>query len=149
MTLRLATPNDLAALVALQHAAYAPNRVVLGVEPIPLQADYCEIMGSMEVWLLFDADALQGALILEPHADHLLIWSVATDPAHAHRGAGRQLLAAADARAETLGLDVIRLYTGTRLNHLVAWYGRHGYVTDHIEQRPDRSITHMSKSLAR
>lgn len=149
MTLRRATADDLDALVALQHAAYAKNRILLGVEPIPLQADYADILATMEVWLAFEDAGLCGALIVQAHSDHLLIWSIATDPAQQPHGLGGKLLAAAEDRAASLGLTTLRLYTGTRLDHLVKWYGRHGYAVDHIEQRPDRSITHMLKSLNR
>jgi hypothetical protein len=45
--LRRATVDDLAAVVALQHAAYAKNRAILGVEPVPLLADYGQIFAGM------------------------------------------------------------------------------------------------------
>jgi hypothetical protein len=57
------------------------------------------------------------------------------------------MLAAAEVRAHALGRPVMRLYTGTRLGRLVAWYGRHGYTIERIEQLADRSVTHMSKQL--
>jgi len=50
-------------------------------------------------------------------------------------------------RARQLGRNVIRLYTGTPLGHLVAWYGRHGFAVERIEALSDRSITHMIKHL--
>jgi hypothetical protein len=37
----------LEAVVALQRAAYARNRSLLGVEPLPLLADYASILRSM------------------------------------------------------------------------------------------------------
>jgi len=145
--LRRADSGDLPRLVALQQAAYARNRALLGVEPIPLQADYTAIMRDMEVWLATEGDQFAGALILEPRADDLLIWSIASDPATQGAGLGRMLLAAAEERARQLGRTVIRLYTGTPLAHLVAWYGRHGFAVERIEALSDRSITHMIKFL--
>ena len=44
VTLRRAGPGDLAVVTALQRAAYAKNRPLLGVEPLPLLADYDEIL---------------------------------------------------------------------------------------------------------
>ena len=41
----------------------------------------------------------------------------------------------------------MRLYTGATLQHLIDWYGRHGYVVERIEQLSDRAITHMMKRL--
>ena len=121
LLLRRAGAADLNTLLALQRAAYARNRTLLGVEPIPLQADYAAIMRDMEVWLATDGDRLAGALILEPRADDLLIWSIASDPATQGAGLGRTLLAGAEERAHQLGRSVVRLYTGTPLIHLVAW----------------------------
>ena len=147
LALRRAEAGDLASLLALQRAAYARNRPLLGVEPLPLLADYDDILRRMEVWLSEKDARLVGALILEPRADDVLLWSVAADPAAQGSGLGRALLAAAEERARQLGRNVIRLYTGTPLAHLVAWYGRHGFAVERIEALSDRSITHMVKGL--
>ena len=145
--LRRAEASDRAAIAALQHTAYARNRPLLGVEPLPLFADYAEILTTMEVWLAEDGSKLLGCLILESRAADLLIWSIATDPAEQTKGVGLSMLEAADARARQLGHGQVRLYTGTPLRHLVAWYGRHGFVVERIEALPDRSLTHMIKRL--
>jgi ribosomal protein S18 acetylase RimI-like enzyme len=147
LELRRAEAADLAALLALQRAAYAKNRPLLGVEPLPLLADYAAIMRDMEVWVSEKDARLVGALILEPRADDLLIWSIAADPAAQCAGLGRALLAATESRARELGRTVVRLYTGTPLRHLVDWYGRHGFAVERIEALSDRSITHMIKHL--
>jgi ribosomal protein S18 acetylase RimI-like enzyme len=147
LALRRAETADLASLVALQRAAYAKNRPLLGVEPIPLLADYGAILRDMEVWVAENDTRLVGALILEPRTDDLLIWSIAADPTTQGAGLGRTLLAAAEERARQLGRTVVRLYTGTPLSHLVAWYGRHGYAVERIEALSDRSIAHMIKHL--
>lgn len=146
--LRRATAADYDRLVALQHAAYARNRELLGVEPIPLKADYRAVLREKEVWLAEAGGDVTGALILEPRAGDLMIESIATDPSRQARGLGRALLAAAETRARDLGYNVVRLYTGSVLTHLTGWYGRHGYETERIEVLSDRSITHMMKHLA-
>lgn len=147
-TLRRAAPVDHDRLVALQHAAYARNRVLLGVEPIPLKADYRAVLREKEVWLAEDGVALLGALILEARAGDLMIESIATDPARQSAGLGRALLSAAETRAHDLGYAIVRLYTGTVLTHLTDWYARHGFETERIEVLSDRSITHMMKQLS-
>jgi GNAT superfamily N-acetyltransferase len=146
--LRRATIDDLDGVVALQHAAYAANRALLGVEPIPLMADYNAILFDMEVWLAEDSGRLCGVLILEPRADDLLLWSVAVAPSEQGSGLGRALLAATEERARRLGRTVVRLYTGTPLKERVAWYIRHGYAVERIKELSDRSVTHMVKHLA-
>jgi GNAT superfamily N-acetyltransferase len=147
LALRRAEDADLASLLALQRGAYAKNRTLLGVEPIPLLADYSAVKRDMEVWVSDKGARLVGALILKPRADDLLIWSIAADPAAKGAGLGRALLSAAEQRARQLGRTVVRLYTGTVLSHLVDWYGRHGYTVERIEALSDRSITHMIKHL--
>ena len=148
MKLRRAGSADLPAIVTLQHAAYAKNRPLLGVEPLPLLVDYADILTSHEVWLADGAAGLDGVLILQAAPDHLLIWSIATSPTLQGRGLGRRLLAEAEQRARELGLSVLRLYTGEPLAGNIAWYERHGYVRERVEQLDDRRIVHMVKHIA-
>ena len=145
--LRRATAGDLDAIVALQRAAYAKNRPVLGVEPMPLLADYSQILLECEVWLLESAHGLDGVLVLEPRADDVLLWSVATAPRVQGSGLGNRLLAAAEARARELGRRHVRLYTGDRLADNIAWYKRHGYVHERVESLGDRQVVHLVKHL--
>jgi len=145
-TLRRAVQADLARVVAIQRAAYARNRELLGVEPLPLMADYERIFRDYEVWVTAEG-TIESVLILEPRATDLLIWSIATDPQHQASGLGHAMLAAAEVRARALGLDTMRLYTGTKLKHLVDWYTRNGYAIERIEETSDRTIAYMVKSL--
>ena len=67
--LRRAGAADVAAVNALQHAAYARNRTILGVEPLPLTVDYATIVADYDVWLLeriyrIGAFGVLGALLL-------------------------------------------------------------------------------------
>jgi ribosomal protein S18 acetylase RimI-like enzyme len=145
--LRRATADDIAAVTALQQASYAKNRPILGVEPLPLIADYREIFATYEVWLAEEGGALGGVLILEPRPDDMLIWSIATAPAAQGRGAGNRLLAFAETHARARGLTCMRLYTGEPLTENIAWYQRRGYVHERTEQLPDRRLVHMVKHL--
>lgn len=145
--LRRATTDDLAAVTALQQAAYAKNRPILGVEPLPLIADYAEVFARYEVWLAESDGALDGVLILEPRPDDMLIWSVAASPAAQGRGAGNRMLAFAEAHARAKELTCMRLYTGEPLTENIAWYLRRGYVHERTEQLSDRRLVHMVKYL--
>ena len=145
--LRRANAGDREAVVAFQRAAYARNRVLLGVEPLPLLADYNKIIAEYETWLYESADSLDGVLILEPRNDDLLIWSIGTAPRLHGQGLGRRLLAAAEERARALGLAVMRLYTGEPLTHNIAWYERHGYARERIEDLGNRRAVHMMKRI--
>jgi ribosomal protein S18 acetylase RimI-like enzyme len=146
LLLRRAAPADLNAVVAIQRAAYARNRTLLGVEPLPLLADYAEIFRDYEVWVTANGP-ITGVLILEPRPADLLIWSIATDPQAQQGGLGHAMLAAAETRARELGLGTMRLYTGATLRHLIDWYGRNGYVIERSEPLSDRIIAHMVKHL--
>jgi len=145
--LRRANAGDVAAVTALQRAAYAKNRPLLGVEPLPLLADYSKILAEYETWLHEGPNGLEGALILDPRKDDLLIWSISTAPQLHGRGLGRQLLAFAEERARAHGVDVIRLYTGEPLTHNIAWYERHGFARERVEDMGDRRAVHMVKQL--
>lgn len=148
LPLRRATRADAPALGALQAAAYAPNRALLGVEPLPLLTPADAVIDAHEVWLLEEGDGLSGALVLNPEPDHLLVWSVAVAPDRQGRGLGTRLLAAVEERAKHLDLADLRLYTGEKLARTIGWYARHGWTTDRVEARPDRRLVHMIKRVA-
>ena len=61
----LATFDDLATLIAFQEAAYAGNRAIKGVEPLPLQVDYRDILARMEVWIDGPKAEPNGVIILD------------------------------------------------------------------------------------
>jgi ribosomal protein S18 acetylase RimI-like enzyme len=145
--LRRATIGDLPAVTALQQAAYAQNRALLGVEPLPLLAEYREIFAQSEVWLADEPEGLGGVLILQVRPDDLLIWSVATAPFARSRGLGNRMLACAESRAREFGRTCIRLYTGKPLVNNIAWYTRRGYVHERTEDMGDRVAVHLMKQL--
>jgi N-acetylglutamate synthase-like GNAT family acetyltransferase len=145
--LRRASADDLDAVIAVQRAAFAKNRAPLGVEPLPLLADYAQVLLECEVWLLESPQGVDGVLVLEPRADDILLWSVATAPRLQGSGIGNRLLAATEARARQLGLSKVRLYTGERLADNIAWYKRHGFVHERVEVLHDRQVVHLVKNL--
>jgi ribosomal protein S18 acetylase RimI-like enzyme len=144
---RRAEIGDVAAIEALQRAAYARNRALLGVEPLPLQVDYREIVARMEVWLFEREAALQGVLALEAEPDALLIWSIAVAPEAQGVGLGNLMLDFAYARAREINRTTIRLYTGEKLRDNIGWYQRRGFAIDRVEALADRTVVYMSKRL--
>lgn len=145
--MRLANDDDHDAIKELQEAAYAQNRELLGLEPLPLQTPVDEILEEYEVWLLEGDEGLLGVLVLEPRAKDMLVWSVAVAPEAQRKGIGKLMMDTAELRARQFGHGVMRLYTGSKLAHLIDWYKRLGYEVERSEKITDREITHMVKQL--
>ncbi|QKD03712.1 GNAT family N-acetyltransferase [Mesorhizobium loti] len=125
--MRLARSEDLAAIVALTEAAYAPYNAILDAPPIPVTEDYAPRIEGREVWLLESDGELAGALTLERHEDHAMIFSVAVSPAFQGKGFGIELLNHADQQARLWGLPEIRLYTNAKMERNIALYLAYGY----------------------
>lgn len=127
MTIRRARPGEAPLLRALVERAYAPWVPVLGRRPMPMDDDYAARVAAGEAWVLGEAGALRGVLVLEEHADHLLLDNVAVEPARQGMGDGRTLLDFAEAEARRRGLPEIRLYTNEKMERNIALYAARGY----------------------
>jgi ribosomal protein S18 acetylase RimI-like enzyme len=146
--LRRATAADADKLTMLARAAYARHVAVIGREPMPMTADWAQLVSEQEIWIV---DGLAGeavaSLALELQADHVMVWSVAVAPAHQQRGLGRCLMAFAETRARELQRPELRLFTNARMEGNIALYRRLGYRETQREQLPDRVLVHMSKAV--
>ena len=71
--------------------------------------------------------AVRGVLVLRPAAGHLLVWSVAVDPAFQGKGVGRRLLAFAEEEARRRGLAEVRLFTNELMTENIDFYRRLGF----------------------
>ena len=87
--IRPAVVADRAAVENVVRAAYAPWIDIIGVQPLPMVADYAELIAAGSVWVLEPVD---GLIVLVPEAGVLLIENVAVSPAAQGRGLGRCLL---------------------------------------------------------
>lgn len=125
--MRRARSEELAAIVALTQAAYAPYNAILDAPPIPVTEDYAPRIAQGEVWLLESGDELAGVITLERHEDHAMIFSVAVSPAFQGKGFGIALLKHADEQTRQWGLPEIRLYTNAKMERNIALYLAYGY----------------------
>lgn len=125
--MRLARPDDLAAIVALTTQAYAPYTAIFDAPPIPVTEDYAPRIENGEVWLLEDGSELAGLIVLERHPDHAMIFSVAVSPAFQGRKLGIRLLDFAGEQTRSWGLPEVRLYTNARMERNIALYAAYGY----------------------
>ena len=124
---RRARPAEAPLLRALVERACAAWVPVVGRRPMPMDDDYGARVSAGEAWVLEWADAVNGVLVLEDHADHLLLHNVAVEPARRGHGDGRALLDFAEAEARRRGFPEIRLYTNELMERNIALYAARGY----------------------
>lgn len=92
-----------------------------------MTVDYRCALADSRVWVV-DVDCRASAvMVLEAHANHLLIDVIAVDPAAQGRGIGTVLLDRAEADARERGLTELRLYTNEAMTENLLYYPRRGF----------------------
>ena len=149
--LRRAEPADLGAIVAITEAAYAHYTDLLGAPPVPITEDYRPRIAAGEVWLLDIDGRPAGLIVLERHANHVMIFSVAVSPKYQGRKLGSRLLRFAEDFAREAGLGRVTLYTNARMEKNIALYTASGYRETGRREHPIRAgwvLVDMEKKLA-
>lgn len=146
MGIRLAEAVDQDAVEAIVKAAYDPWIPVIGVEPLPLVADYAELISRGHVYVL-EYDEVDGVIVLVPEDETLLVENVAVRPDRQGRGLGHRLLAFAEFRARSLGLSAVRLYTNEKMTSNIGLYESLGYRETGREGIDGRHAVHLRKDL--
>ncbi|MEU8247006.1 GNAT family N-acetyltransferase [Nonomuraea sp. NPDC048916] len=144
--MRPAVAADLAAVEKLVHDAYEPWVEVVGMRPLPMEADYDALIAAGRVHV---TDPLDGLIVLVPEPGVLLVENVAVQPERQGRGVGRTLLAFAEQEARRLGLPALRLYTNAKMASNIALYESLGYVVTGRQGIEGRSAVLMRKELTR
>ncbi|MEW1845530.1 GNAT family N-acetyltransferase [Nonomuraea angiospora] len=142
--MRLADHSDKAAVERLVHDAYSPWIEVVGMRPLPMEADYGALIAAGRVHVTDELDAL---IVLVPEDGVLLVENVAVAPDRQGKGLGRALMAYAEEEARRLGLPALRLYTNTRMTTNIALYESLGYVETGRMGVEGRSAVMMRKQL--
>jgi len=147
--LRIAVPGDGDAVRAVVRNAYEPWIPVIGMRPLPLEADYDQLIeaGSVTVLIEPGVGRIAALIVLVPEPEALLIENVAVDPEFQHRGFGRILLAHAEDVARSTGLRAVRLYTNRLMATNIALYERLGYAITTRDTHEGRPVVHMAKAL--
>ncbi|GAA3528561.1 hypothetical protein GCM10022419_004260 [Nonomuraea rosea] len=143
--MRPARAADLAAVESLVHDAYEPWIEVVGMRPVPMEADYGALIAA---GLVHVTDGLEGLIVLVPEDGVLLVDNVAVRPESHGKGIGRGLLAFAEEEARRLGLPALRLYTNVKMATNIALYTSLGYVETGREGIKGRSAVLMRKELS-
>ncbi len=138
--IRLAQPNDCAAVTACVRQAYMPWVERVCREPAPMIADYARLIAEGSVYVLRDpsADEARGVLVLQRAERTLWIENVAVHPSYQHAGVGRRLLDFAERRAAVGGLNDVQLYTHERMLENIRLYERIGY--REVERRQEHGF---------
>jgi GNAT superfamily N-acetyltransferase len=144
--MRLAREADRADVEHLVHDAYEPWIEIVGMRPLPMEADYAALIAAGHVHV---TDGLEGLIVLVPEDGVLLVDNVAVRPALHGKGIGRGLLAYAEEVAAGLGLPALRLYTNVKMTSNIALYASLGYVETGRVGIDGRSAVLMRKELSR
>ncbi|WP_319520132.1 GNAT family N-acetyltransferase [uncultured Martelella sp.] len=135
---RQARLSDIKSVERLTEAAYAVYLPVLGHPPLPMSEDYGPRIARGEVWLFGDGPDPAGLCVVERHADHLMLFSIAVSPSHQGEGYGLAMLRWLKARAREEGLGEIRLYTNALMTRNIALYKRFGFTETGRRPNPKR-----------
>lgn len=146
MGIRPAEPGDHAAVRRIVDAAYEPWTEAIGVRPLPLEADYGELIARGRVYVLENGE-VDGLIVLQPLDGMLLVENVAVRPDRQGRGLGRRLMAFAEFRARSLRLPALRLYTNEKMVSNLGLYGSLGYRETGREVIEGRRVVHLRKEL--
>lgn len=146
---RRAVAADESAVRATVAAAYGHYVPRIGKPPGPMLDDYARRIADGQTWLLEEAGAVAGILVLESQADALLLDNIAVRPEYQGQGHGRALMAFAEAEARRRGFDTIRLYTHVLMTENQALYRRLGYVETGRTTEKGFDRVYMAKTLPR
>lgn len=146
--IRLAGLPDLRGLIACIDAAFQPMAERIGKPPAPMLADYPDLVARGRVHLLETEGRVAGVLVCEIEAGHVFVETLAIDPKLQRTGAGRKLMAFAEAEARLAGQPCVRLYTHALMEEARAFYRALGY--DEVERREEAGFdrVYLTKALA-
>jgi N-acetylglutamate synthase-like GNAT family acetyltransferase len=126
--IRVATPQDVAAITRCVCAAYLRHIERVGKQPWPMLQDYSNVIRTSQVHVAEREGCILGVLELLVTDQGFLLDSVAVDPSTQGAGIGRQLLLFAEDEAKRQGFDSIYLMTNEKMTENQELYARIGYV---------------------
>lgn len=149
--IRLARPEEAAALAALVERAYAAYLPVIGRRPAPMDDDYAARIAAGQAWVLEAAEDGPGGgpaalLVLEAADGHLWLDNIAVDPARQGSGLGRVLMRFVGEEALRRGLPEVRLLTNEKMERNLAFYARLGFTEQ--ERRAEKGFSRVYMAIA-
>lgn len=144
---RRAGPADATIVAAITDAAYAKWVPVIGRKPKPMVADHAVAIRDHVVELAELDGAIVGLIEFIPGDDHLLLESIAIDPAARGRGLGRRLMQRVEERAVAMGYKRVRLYTNQAFATNLDFYRHLGYAVEREEPFKGGIVVHFVKTV--
>ena len=128
-------------------AAYKHYVPLIGAQPAPMLDDYAGRIAAGQAWVLEDAGAIAGVLVLENNPERFLLDNIAVRPDRQGFGFGNSLMDFAEAEALRCGWNTITLYTNARMVENIAIYTKRGYVE--MDRRTEKGFdrVYMAKTL--
>lgn len=126
-TIRVATATDVPMIASIVQQAYRHYIPRMGKPPGPMLDDYAVRVREGAVWVIEQANAIFGIIVLLPASDYLLLDNIAVAPGRQGLGIGRRLLDFAEAEALRRGYREIRLYTHETMIENQRLYSALGY----------------------
>ena len=145
--IRPALLPDVPAIERVVRDAYRHYIARMAKPPGPMQDDYRARVAQGAAWVLEDAGAIVGVVVVLDAAGYLLLDNVAVDPARQGQGFGRRLIAFAESEARRRGYAEIRLYTHVTMVENQALYARLGFDETHRGTQAGFERVFMRKPL--
>lgn len=145
--IRPARPAEAAAVRDVVLLAYQRYIAVIGTQPGPMLDDYNARIAAGQAWVLEDASAIAGVLVLEDGPDCFLLDNIAIRPDRQGSGYGRQLMDFAEAQAARRGWQAVTLYTNALMTENIAIYTKRGYIQQGRRTEKGFDRIYMMKSL--
>lgn len=145
--IRLATPDNLTAIRRIIDEAYGKYIPAMDKPPGPMLDNYPARIAAHEAYVTESADLIIGVLILLDREDYLLLDNVAVSPAAQGTGAGKRMVAFAEAEASRRGFKEIRLYTHIVMSENIGFYESLGWQETHRGRQDGYDRVFMRKAL--
>jgi GNAT superfamily N-acetyltransferase len=140
ITIRTAVAADVPGIVALLNSAFAMERAFIDKD----RTSTPEIERYMTTGTFFvvegDASGPASCLYLEQRGDRLYLGMLAVDPPQQGRGLGKQMIAAAERRAASLGCRALDIRIVNLRTELPPFYRALGFVDNGTEPLVDPQL---------
>lgn len=131
--IRPAEAADVPTVKAVTDAAFEHYIERIGQVPQPMERDHAANVAAGRVFVT--GDPVVGLVVVEEHADHLYLDTIAVHPGAQGQGLGGRLLRFVEAHARASGLSEVRLCTNALMWENQEVYPKFGYEV--VERRVD------------